>query len=96
MINTDMRSYDFYTYGLDNGYGQPTLSTVPTGSVKMAIHTTSQSAQDNILYRSATYVGFTHSLLDDTCVIQYGEKRLKVLYVSTAGRFNQIFMEEMA
>lgn len=96
MINADMRSYDFYIYGIDNGYGQPSLSTEPLGSVKMAIHITSQSTQDNINYHGATYVGLTHSLLDDTHVIQYGDKKLKVLYVNPRGRFNQVYMEELA
>lgn len=96
MINADMRSYNFYIYGINNDYGQPSLSTNPIGSVKMAINITSQSTQDNINYHGATYMGLTHSLLDDSYVIQYGDKKLKVLYVNPKGRFNQVFMEEMA
>jgi hypothetical protein len=96
MINADMRSYNFYIYGINNDYGQPSLSTNPIGSVKMAINITSQSTQDNINYHGATYMGLTHSLLDDSYVIQYDDKKLKVLYVNPKGRFNQVFMEEMA
>ena len=43
MINADMRTYDYLTYGEDNGYGQPALSATPTGQIKMAINVTTQS-----------------------------------------------------
>ena len=79
MINANMRHYDYFTLGVEDAYGQPVISTEPTGTVKMAISITSQSVQDNINYSGATYMGLTHTLLDDTCVIQYGDKRLKVL-----------------
>jgi hypothetical protein len=93
MINSKMRAYDYFQYGDDNGYGQPSLSTTPVGTIKMAIHNTSTSIQDNIIYKGATYVGLTHDKgVDDTYVIQYGEERLKVLYVTTEGRYRQAFM----
>lgn len=94
MINANMRHYDYFTLGAEDAYGQPVISTEPTGTVKMAISITSQSVQDNINYSGATYMGLTHTLLDDTCVIQYGDKRLKVLYINPTGRFIQVFMEE--
>lgn len=95
MINAAMRSYDYFTFGDDNGYGSPTLSTDVKGSIKMAIHTTSQTVQDNIKYKGATYIGLTKSAVNDSFVIQYGEAKLKVLYVNTEGRLNQVFMSEM-
>lgn len=95
MINNDMRQYSFYTYGSKDAYGQPQLSAFPQGLVKMAINITSQSVQDNINYTGATYLGLTFSLLDDTHVIQYGDKKLKVLYVNPKGRLNQVFMAEL-
>lgn len=61
----------------------------------MAIYITSQNIQDNINYKGATYLGLTHSLLDDKTVIQYGDKKLKVLYVNPEGRLKQVFMAEL-
>lgn len=92
MINADMRSYDVFTFGEPNQYGQKVLSTAPTGSIKMAINQTSASIQDNINYKDCTYIGLTLSLLDDKAVIQYGDIKLKVLYVNPKGRFKQVFM----
>jgi len=95
MIVADMRTYDYFTYGDNDGYGQPTLSETVQGSVKMAINTTSQSVQDNINYKDASYIGLTLASVDDTYVIQYGDEKLKVLYVQPKGRFKQVFMGEM-
>ena len=61
MITTDMRLYDFFTFGEDNGYGVPTLSTEPKGKIKMAINISSQSTQDNILYKD-----YITMLIDET------------------------------
>lgn len=96
MINCDMRSYNYFTLGDDNGYGSPTLSTEIQGTLKMAINTTSQSVQDNIKYKNATYIGLTHDYVDDSFVIAFGNEKLKVLYVQPKGRFKQVFMSEMA
>lgn len=96
MIGTSMRWYDCYTFGGDNGYGQPVLSTEPAGKVKMSIDISSQSVQDNINYSGCEYVGLTHDVIDDTCVIRYGEEMLKVLYVNTRGKLNQVYMAVMS
>lgn len=95
MINAQMRNYDYFTLGIDDTYGQPQLSNEVQGQVKMAINITSQSIQDNINYQEATYFGLTHTLLDDTYVIQYGDKKLKVLYINPVGRYIQVFMSEL-
>lgn len=95
MINADFRLYNYFTFGEDDGYGQPTLSDAPVGQVKMAINITSQSIQDNINYKDAQYIGLTHAEVDDTYVIEYGNGRLKVLYVNPKGRYNQVFLKEM-
>lgn len=94
MINTAMRFYDYFLLEDDNGYGQPQLSQEPLGKVKMAIETTSQSIQDNILYSDATYIGFTHSLVADTFVVNYEDKLLKVLYINPKGRYTQVYLAE--
>lgn len=90
-----MRTYDYYTYGADDGYGQPTLSPAPTGKIKIAINISSQSVQDNINYTDAEYVGVTLANADDTFVIDYEGQKLKVLYVNKKGRFNQVFLKRM-
>ena len=95
MLNNDMRIYNYFTFGELNAYGQPELSQEPKGQVKMAIYITNQNVQDNINYKGATYTGLTHSLLDDTCVIDYNGTKLKVLYINAQGRFNQVFMAEI-
>jgi hypothetical protein len=96
MINADMKEYQYYLYADDNGYGQPTLSDDPAGSVKMAIYTTSQAIQDNIQYKGATYLGLTNDTkINDKCVIGYGSEKLKVLYINPQGRYKQVFMGTM-
>ena len=96
MINTEMRFYDYYTYGAPNEYGQQTLSKDVQGSIKMAINTTTQSIQDNINYKDSSYIGLTHdSTVNDTYVIQYGDELLKVLYVNPRGRFKQVFLKKI-
>jgi hypothetical protein len=96
MINADMKTYDYYTYSGNNAYGQPTLNETVQGTVTMAINTTSQSVQDNIKYQNATYIGLTlNSNINDTYVIKYGEKKLKVLYVQPKGIYKQVFMSEI-
>ena len=90
-----MRLYSYFTFGSEDEYGQRELSEVPSGLIKMAINLTSQAIQDNINYKEAQYVGLTHSDVDDTYVIQYGNEMLKVLYVNPKGRLKQVFMVEM-
>ena len=95
MINTDMRTYNYFTLGENNGYGMPSISNLPIGTVKMAINSTSQAVQDNILFKDASYIGLTHSKkIDDTFIIQYGDERLKVLYVVPKGRLTQVYMKK--
>lgn len=95
MINADMRIYDYYTFSGKDEYGQPQLSKEPVGKVKMAVNISSQAIQDNINYKNCQYIGLTHSLLDDSAVIQYGNLRLKVLYVNPKGKLKQVFMAEI-
>ena len=97
MINTNMRLYDYFTFGDDDGYGMPQLSTEPKGKIKMSITISSQSTQDNILYKDCSYVGLTQDAnVDDTYVIEIEEgHKLKVLYINHYGRYKQVFLKEM-
>ena len=95
MINACTRSYDYFTLGTNNAYGQPVVSEDPKGQVRMAIYISSQSVQDNINYEDCQYIGITQAKVDDTYVIRYNDKKLKVLYVNSQGRFKQVFMVEM-
>lgn len=96
MINTDMRLYDYFTFGEDDGYGQPQLSDEPKGQIKMAINISSQGTQDNILFKDCSYVGLTQDAnVNDAYVIRYGKGKLKVLYVNPKGRYKQVFLKEM-
>ena len=95
MINANMRSYDYFTLGNKDSYGQPVIPTKPAGQIKMTINISSQSVQDNILFENCTYVGLTQAPIDDTYIIDYEGERLKVLYVNPKGRFTQVFMTGM-
>ncbi len=96
MINTDIRLYNYFTFGDDDGYGMSQLSKEPKGQIKMAINISSQSTQDNILYKDCSYIGLTKDInIDDTYVIEYGNEKLKVLYINPKGRYKQIFLKEM-
>lgn len=97
MIRNEMANYEYYTYGDKNAYGQRKLSSSPIGNITMAIYTTSQSIQENILYKEASYIGLTNDTkVNDTYVIDYEGKKLKVLYVQPKGRYKQVFMGSMA
>lgn len=95
MINTDFRTYDYYTFGEPNNYGQPMLSEKPEGTIKMAIYLSTQTTQDSILYQDAQYVGLTRDAISDNYVVKYGDEMLKVLYVNPRGRCKQAFMSRM-
>ncbi len=95
MINTDMRTYNYFTFGGDNGYGQPVLSQEPQGTIKMAINMSSQSVQDNINFQDCNYVGLTMAQLDDSYVIQYGNEKLKVQYVNPRGRYTLVYLKQI-
>lgn len=88
-----MRLYDFFTFGAEDEYGQKVLSPEPQGQIKMAINEASHTVQDNILFKNCTYVGLTHSLLDDSYVIKLNDyTKLKVFHINPKGRLNQVFM----
>lgn len=101
MINTDLRTYNYFSIGDNNGYGQATIikdengNPVVQGSIKMAINITSQGVQDNINYKNAQYVGLTQGNVNDKFVIDYEGSMLKVLYVNPKGRYKQVFMSEL-
>jgi hypothetical protein len=95
MINNNMRYYTYFTLGGADEYGQPQI-TEAQGQIKMAINISSQSTQDNILYKDCSYVGLTQDAnVDDTYVIRYGKGKLKVLYINPKGRYKQVFLKEM-
>lgn len=97
MISVKMATYKYYKYDEKlNSYGQLQLNPEADGQVKISIFTTSQSIQDNINYKGANYIGLTHSsLLDDKTVIEYGDIKLKVLYVNPDGHYKQVFLAEI-
>ena len=92
MINADMRTYDYFTFGERDSYGQAQLSAEPAGTIKMAVYTTSQAIQDNINYKSANYIGLTNASINDKFVIAFGEEKLKVMYVQPKGKYKQVYL----
>lgn len=95
MINTDMRLYDYFTFGAEDNYGQPILSEEVVGQIKMAINLSSQTVQDNINFQDCNYVGLTMAQLDDSYVIQYGDEKLKVQYINPRGRYKLVYLKQM-
>lgn len=94
MINTDMRTYNYFTFGEKNEYGEAVLSENPQGTVNMSINSVSQNISDNPNYADATYIGLTRAQVNNTYVIDYDGVKLKVLYVNPRGRMKQVFMAE--
>lgn len=95
MINSYMRLLNYYTIGNLDKYGQAQISYKPTGQIKISISLLNQSLQESILYSGASYIGFTTANVDDTYIIEFQNKKLKVLYVNPFGRFKQVFLTEV-
>jgi hypothetical protein len=95
MINAAMKTYNYFTFGAEDDYGQSRLSDTVQGSIKIAIYNTSTSVQDNINYKDCNYIGLTMAPVDDSYVIEYGNEKLKVQYVQPGGRFKQVFMKQI-
>lgn len=95
MINTNTRAYDFYLYEDANEYGQAQLSAEKKGQIKLSIFDLNKNTQDSLKYKNATFLGLTFENITDKYVIQYGDIKLKVLYVTPRGRHKQVFMSEM-
>lgn len=101
MINARMREYNYFLISADtNSYGQQTViqnengEPLVQGTIKIAISIASQAVQETIAYKDASYVGLTHDRnITDHYIIQYGDKLLKVKYI-TEGRFRNIFLGE--
>ena len=101
MINTDFRTYNYFSIGDNDGYGPATIikdengNPAIQGTIKMAINLTSQGIQDNINYKNAQYMGLTLGDVNDKFIIDYEGSKLKVLYVNPKGRYKQVFMSEL-
>ena len=96
MINATMRNYDYFTFGGKDEYGQEILTEEAQGKIQIAIYTLSTNIGTNINYKDATYIALTHNRdINDTYVIKYGDKKLKVLYIIPMGRYTQVFLSEM-
>jgi hypothetical protein len=93
MINSNMRDYEYYLLGEDNGYGQLTMTPDVQGVVKLSITTLTKAVTDDIRYSDASYLGLTQDkTIKDTYVIKYGDELLKVQYVNPDGRYTQVFL----
>ena len=96
MINAAMRTYNYSTFGAKDAYGQTITSGEVVGTIKMAISISSQSVQDNINYQDCNYVGLTmDKSVNSNYVIQYGNEKLKVLYINPKGRYTQVYLKRI-
>jgi hypothetical protein len=92
MINTQMKNYSYYTLNTNDEYGQP-QPIKAEDTIKMAINFVTESIQENPLYSGAQYTGLTlNKNIDASYIIQYGDEKLKVLFVNKMGRYKQAFM----
>ncbi len=94
MISSRMKNYQYCLLAGADDYGQPRI-TDAQGTIKLSLSLTSQSIQDNINYKDAQYLGLTLNKIDDKYIILVGEKKLKVLFVYSGGRYKQVFLAEM-
>lgn len=94
-MEQNMRKYGYYLYGEKDSYGQAQLSKEVVGEVKMNINVASQSIQDSVAYSGTHYVALTNADINDKMVIQFGDEKLKVLYVNHHGRYKQVFLARM-
>lgn len=93
MINSRMSTYEYFLLGVDNGYGQTTITPDVQGTIKISINTLTKTVTDDIRYTDASYIGLTHDKnINDTYVIKYGQELLKVQYVISEGRYTQVFL----
>lgn len=90
-----MHLYDYFLYEGEDSYGQPQLSKDVKGQVKMHIVTASQYVQDSVAYSGTQYTALTRAEVNDKMVIQYGDDKLKVLYVNPDGRYKQVYLARM-
>lgn len=94
-MEQNMRKYSYFVYGEKDDYGQPQLSKEVVGEIKMAIGVASQSIQDSVAYSGTQYTALTHADVNDSMVIQFGDEKLKVLYVNPHGKYKQVFLARM-
>jgi hypothetical protein len=94
-MEQNMHKYGYFSYGETDAYGQPKLSTEIVGEIKMAIGIASQQIQDSVAYSGTQYTALTHAEVDDSMVIQYGDDKLKVLYVNPLGKYKQVYLARM-
>lgn len=91
-IKGNMKTYSYYLMNQRNAYGELVIPERSTGVIEMDLQVFNQSTKDNILYTGATYIGLTQDYITDEYIIADGAKRLKVLYINTAGKYKQVFM----
>ena len=94
-MEQNMRKYGYFLYGEKDAYGQSQLSSEVVGEVKMAIGIASQSIQDSVAYSGTQYTALTHADINDSMVIQFGDEKLKVLYVNPLGKYKQVYLARM-
>lgn len=96
MINRQMKHYSYSTFNkTKDSYGQHTLVPVVYGDILMAINFINETIDENSLYSGAQYLGLTSAPVNDSYVINFGDEKLKVLYVNPNGRLKQVFMARM-
>lgn len=96
MINRQMKHYSYSTFNTTkDSYGQHTLVPVAYNDILMAINFINETIDENSLYSGAQYLGLTSAPVNDSYVINFGDEKLKVLYVNPNGRLKQVFMARM-
>lgn len=93
MINSRMSPHEYFLLGVDNGYGQITMTPEKQGEITIGITMLTKTVTDDLRYSDAQYLGLTYDKnINDTYIIKYGDELLKVKYIIPTERLTQVFL----
>lgn len=91
-IASRMKEYGVAGFADIDVYGQHKMPTRPTRFVVMDIEILNNSDSENPLYQDVEYIGLTKDTITRQDYVFYEDEILKVKFINTKGRYNQIFM----
>lgn len=91
-VQSNMKLYPIYKLS-ENEYGEHTEETYFKDSL-VSIYLQSQEKNNIITLSDSVYIGLTTDKeIDESCVIHYGDKKLKVALKNPFGRLIQLSMD---
>lgn len=96
MIQSNMKLYNYYTLGELDEYGTTQPGKEIKGQVKLSIFLHTKQLSDNSLYKDTQYIALTNDNdINETYLIEYDNRLLKVLYVNVLGRYKQLYLSDI-